>query len=99
MKKRMFLMSEIAQQYFWCKLSNGENHIPTHFQIEGDSKDGYRIFHLDDSFCGFDFFAHKSLNTCISVVQDMNRTGKSYYQNSFSVGAGAWANHPIPVLS
>jgi len=97
---RYYEMTPEAQQFLWCKLSGGTNHIPTQWLVKGDAKDGYKIMHLDENECGFDLFPDnkvmRSFSSVKTVIDEINAGKTSYMHNHLSVGTGAWANHPIP---
>lgn len=93
---RYFPMTDTAKQATWCKLSTGQNFIPSQWLIDGDKSTGYVIMAVDGDSCGFTLITLKSLYAAKLFMQQVNNTGKTDFEKYCQVGAFAWRNYPIP---
>ena len=95
---RYFELTETAQKATWCKLSTGENHIPTQWLVKGDKQDGYTIAAVNENLCGFDFITLRTLYAAKRFIEQVNETGSSDMDKYCSVGSFAWKNYPMPAI-
>lgn len=95
---RFFKMTKEAQQALWGQLSNGANHIPTQFMVEGDAKSGYEISSVNDDLCGFTLITLRSFYATKQFIAQTNELGTNDWKKHCSVGSFAWANHPMPLV-
>jgi len=99
---RYFKMTEKAQQALWSKLSNNENQIPSQFLVEGDAKEGYSIYYVNDELCGVNLLPNytriRSFYAVKRLIEDINTNGKPlHYAALVDMRCFAWANYPAPV--
>lgn len=72
---RYFPMSPIATAALWANTTGGAS-VPTQWLIEGNFKEGYKVFSLDDEKCGLPVLETRTLFQAKDFVKQINESGK-----------------------